>query len=332
MHFWEPDPTLPAERLPLFGELTKAARRAEGRQLVLAIVLVMVAAGFVAGATMTVAEAVLLGYVFVGSAVVRGLTMVRQQRVKPLLGKAFEQAEVRAVVAGRVIGAQLADGRWVRFRASRYAAEVLARRRRLWLLRDGDRAAVLTAEAGLVPARIRDESPGGSREVAPAQPTTTPDAEPLRALRKRREWGEVAAVALLSALYVAAWLIFQQGERLFSPLMVVLGALTVLSTALAVVLCLRPSRAAEWTELELVAEPAIAVTHDRLTVESRAVRPDGTTAAFRLRGVSLAAALDIAASRKLWISGSRAGLPGHAWIGTVRFQDPVGPLPDHDHA
>ncbi|MET7990693.1 hypothetical protein ABZU76_07260 [Amycolatopsis sp. NPDC005232] len=332
MHTWEPDPTVPAERLPLFGDLTSAARRAEGRQLALAIALVVVAAVLVAGGTTAVAEAVLLGYLFVGSAVLRGLAVVRYRRVKPLLGKAFEQAEVRDVVAGREVGVQLADGRWVRFRASRYAAEVLARRRHLWLLRDGDRAAVLAADAGLVPARVRDERPGGSREVVPAQPTTTPDAEPLRALRKRRDWIEAAAVAGLSALYVVAWLTFSQGDRLFSPLTVVLAAITVLSTALAVVVCLRPSRAAEWTELELVAEPTIAFTLGRLNIEGCAVGPDGTAVAFRVPRASLAAALDIAATGKLWITGSRAGLPGHVWTGTVRFQDPVGPRPDHDHA
>ncbi|QYN24317.1 hypothetical protein [Amycolatopsis sp. DSM 110486] len=330
MSSWQPDPALPADQLPLFGDLLRAMHRGAVRQLAYAVALFLVAAVFVVRGDQAVPESVLLAYFFGGNVALKAAAVARQRRIKPLLAGAFERVEVSDVVIGRAVGFALPDGRWVRFRAPRHGAEVLAQRREAWLLHSGNRAAVLVpaTDAGLVPARIGDRPPG--RRARPAEPATTPDAAPLQALRKRREWTDLAGMAVISALYVVAWLTFPATDRLLAPLTAVLGMLTVLSTAIAAVASIRPSRAREWTELEL--EPVITFRRDRLSLQARATRPDGTEVALEVPRVSLAAALDIAATGKLWVTGSRAGLPGQVWTGTVRFQDPVGPLPDHDHA
>ncbi|MEU4669873.1 hypothetical protein AB0F91_18275 [Amycolatopsis sp. NPDC023774] len=334
MNSWFPDPAVPAAQLPFFGSLMGTAPRRFLKRLVAHLVI---AAGLVAliaaDGRVDVADLVLLAY-YVGTVLALGGRTLRYLRLfDRMFATPFETVDAtEKTTAGRRFAVRLPDGRWAQFKLGRYATDLLARCRYLHVLRIGDHVLVLVPGVGYRPARIRDLPLPTALPLA--APVTQPDPRPMRTLRRRRARFTAAWFVGLGALFVWARLSLPRGDQ--STWGTVAGLLVAVAALFAGRAFSRAVRRApvfgEWTELDVTTEPAIIRTGGRFSIEGHALHPDGTTAAFRIPSTSLLTALDIAATRKLWIAGSRAaGLPGHVWIGPVRLHAP-GPLPDHDHA
>ncbi|MFI5615408.1 hypothetical protein [Amycolatopsis sp. NPDC051903] len=277
----------------------------------------------VADGRVDVAETALLTYFFGTTLVLVGRAVATHWRVKPLLGTGFEKVDAgRKTVAGRRVAIRLNDGRWVRFTLRRYAAEPLAQCRFVWLLRGTDRALVLIPGLGFRPARIQDE--GLAQDLPVTAPATEPDPRPRLVLARRNARLSVAWLTGLIALLLWARLSFPPGDR---SLLGTAWGLLVFIAALLLFGALRmafrrPVPIGPWTELELANEPTITHSRGRLSIAGHAVRPDGTQVTFLIPRCSLLAALDVAATRRLWTAGRRAGLPGHVWTGGIRFPAP----------
>ncbi|WIX80569.1 hypothetical protein QRX50_07305 [Amycolatopsis carbonis] len=333
MNSWLPDPAVPAAQLPFFGSVAGTARRRFLKRLVARLAI---AAGLVAliaaDGRVDVADLVLLVY-YVGTVLALGGRTLRYKRLfDRMFATPFETVDAtEKTTAGRRFAVRLADGRWAHFKLGRYATDLLSRCRYLHVLRIGDHAVVLVPGVGWRPGRVRDLPL--STALPLAVPATQPDPRPMRTLRRRRARFTAAWYVGLGALFVWARLSLPRGDQ--SAWGTVAGFLVAVAALFAVRAVRRAVRRApvigEWTQLDVTSEPVITRTRRGFSLDGHALHPDGTTAVFRIPSTSLLTALDIAATRKLWVAGRRAGLPGHVWTGLVRFHAP-GPLPDHDHA
>ncbi|MEV0065957.1 hypothetical protein [Amycolatopsis sp. NPDC050768] len=210
--------------------------------------------------------------------------------------------------AGIGVAARLPDGRWLHFTLSAGSRTQLAGQRRLWLIRNGDRAIVALPGAPAAGfGHLNDEPIAGAAEL------------PVVLLRPVFRNLALSAVAAALAVWTivgvfehrsAGWpavltAALAAGAGAAAPLVAILRGLTVLGIR-------RTLRRDSWTEL-----PA---QNDLVEM------PDGRTARIDWAKAGASTARITAASKTLWIYGHarpgvpRAGTPGFPGSGNVRLK------------
>ncbi|MEV0065956.1 hypothetical protein [Amycolatopsis sp. NPDC050768] len=322
MPSWEPDPTIPAEQLPLFSEALPAARRRVARGLGVAVALVVGAATLIVTGHENTARAVLLAYLFGGFLLLRTGQFIVLQRTKPRYTKPFERVDLMpggVEVAGREIGVRLPDGRWLIRRSSRKQHGIVTAQPRLWVLRQGDRASFLVVGTGMMRGRIKDTPPVGG--TPPPEPAPDAWAEFRRSSLVRRGATLIAVLAVTTALLIWVRLGYPAGDRSFTA--DVLGLAAFCSGFLALVVLLQPfssRRPRKWTELSVEPGSGITIADRRIRVEGRAVRLDGSSAKFVVPRSNLVLALEFASGGSLWTTGSLVRPQFGRRASRIRFQ------------
>ena len=335
---WEPDRAVPAGALPLFGEfMVKFRRRAVG-EAVFAVLLTLggVALFFTGHGLVTPIFVVALFGAYLALGV---YNLAVSLWMKPLLNARFDLIECApdaAFIAGSKIGVRLSDGRWLRTKLPKGMRLQFAGRRRLWLLRLGDRALVTVPGVLLVRSgRIEDEPIPGAQAlpVASVEPTS-PRLDPVLAAH-RRDTARTLVWFAVAVVVVFAWAVWSSLDftrdtpSAVVPAAVVLIGLGVilLQFVFSVFLMLGPVPHDTWTELSVVLDGPIQVNGRGVArFRGRTTLPDGRPITFRGTRVPVSVAANIAATGQLWTAGlprpnksAAVGVPGHAVFGTVRF-------------
>ncbi|WP_409489374.1 hypothetical protein [Amycolatopsis sp. cmx-11-12] len=260
--------------------------------------------------------------VFYGHLTIAGSLPMRRLADKPFrLVSGLEGA----VVAGSRVSVPL-DGRWLVVRLPAPLRAQLAAQRRLWAL---DRFVLLPGV--IVPRRgaIRGAPVKGSRPLA-AEPVS-----PGRLLSlQRRLLGQYylygAGVTLVAGAF-SAWIALDLPERdsflsLNAQILAVLCVLGTLGLAITALVVSRPAPEPRWTELAVVSGPASVNHFGMVMVKGWTVLPDGRQVTVSAGGSDQSLAANIAATGRLWVLGvpvagkaAKAGVPGHAVIGPVKF-------------
>ncbi|MFC3449373.1 hypothetical protein [Amycolatopsis speibonae] len=230
-----------------------------------------------------------------------------------------------AVVAGSRVSVPL-DGRWLVVRLPAPLRAQLAAQRRLWVL-----GPFFLLPGVIAPRRgkFRDAPVKGSVPLT-AEPVT-----PGRMLTLQRRLlasyyllgAGLTLVAAAFSIWIAADFPDRHGSLVAEARVVaalcVLATLGLAITALAVA---RPSPDPGWTELAVVSGPASVNLFGMVTVKGRTVLPDGREVTVRAGGSDPSLAAGIAATGRLWVLGvpragkaAKAGVPGHAVFGPVKF-------------
>ncbi|HEY2057565.1 MAG TPA: hypothetical protein VGH57_04245 [Amycolatopsis sp.] len=344
VHAWEPDPEVPAGALPLFGQfMVKFRRRAAGETVIAALITLDGVAQFFAGRDLVMP--ILLVAIFGAYLGPSVYNLAVSLWMKPLLDARFDLIECApdaAFAAGSKIGVRLSDGRWLRAKLPKGMRLQLAGRRRLWLLRLGDRAVVTVPGVLLVrSARIQDEPISGAQPlpVASVEPTS-PRLDPVLTAHRRdtaRGWTGFV-VAFLALFAWVSW--FSVDFARATPwavipvaIVLLLSGLTTLMMVGSIILMLRPVPHDTWTELRVVLDGPIQFNGRGMArFRGRATLPDGRPITFRGALVPVSVAANIAATGQLWTAGlprprksAPVGVPGHAVFGAVRFGSPHRP-------
>jgi hypothetical protein len=338
VHAWEPDPAVPAGALPVFGEfMVKFRRRAAGETAIAALLTLGGVAQFFAGRDLVMPIFMVATFgAYLGLSV---YNLAISLWMKPLLEARFDLVECApdaAFAAGRKIGVRLSDGRWLRAKLPKGMRLQFAGRRRLWLLRLGDRALVTVPGVLLVrSARIQDEPISGAQAlpVASVEPTS-PRLDPVLTAH-RRDTARVLAGFAVVLLILFAWVgwfsvDFARGTPsavIPAAIVLLLGGLTTLVMAGSIIMLLRPVPHDTWTELRVVLDGPIQVNGRGVArFRGRTTLPDGRPITFRGAWVPVSVAANIAATGQLWTAGlprprksAPVGVPGHAVFGSVRF-------------
>ncbi|MFJ8914518.1 hypothetical protein [Amycolatopsis sp. NPDC102389] len=230
-----------------------------------------------------------------------------------------------ALVAGSRVSVPL-DGRWLVVRFPVPLRTQLAAQRRLWVL---GRFVVLPGV--VVPRRgaFRDNPVKGSVPFA-AEPVS-----PGRILAAQRRllsaYYFLAAVMLLVASAFAFWTAvdYPRWDGVMVKFLSFVGygfAVGAVGLAVVAVVLLRKLPEPRWTELAVVSGPASVNFFGMVTVKGRTVLPDGREVTVQAGGSDPSLAANIAATGRLWVLGvpaagktAKAGVPGHAVFGPVRF-------------
>jgi hypothetical protein len=334
VHAWEPDPAVPAGALPLFGEFMVKVRRRAAWETVIAALVTLGGVSLLFG-DLGIAKPIFAVAVFGAYLALGVYNLAVSLWMKPLLKARFELVECTpdaAFAAGRTIGVRLPDGRWLRTKLPKGMRLQFIGRRRLWLVRLGDRAAVTVPGVLIVrSARIQDEPIPGAQPlpVVSVEPTS-PRLDPVLSAHRRdtaRTLAGFAAVILVLFVW-ATW--FSVDFAIDTPFAAILagvlliGALPIVGSMIRL---RRPLPHDTWTELRVVLDGPIRVSgRGMASFWGHTTLPDGRPIAFRGSWVPVSVVANVAATGQLWTAGlprpskgATVGVPGHAVVGTVRF-------------
>ena len=336
---FELDPAMPSGALPIFGEyLDRVGRGATQQQLAACGFVLLGATQFFTrtGVALPVGMIALFGFfAAVWTRFARGVPATRLKR-EPF--RRVDIAEDGLVVAGRVVGVRLPDGRWLRVRLTESFRLLLARHRRIWLLGTGPKVfAGFAGSVRLRGARVHDRPPSGAVPVPPPTwQSGSPRLDPvLGAHRRSIARGMVRGAAFLLGLAaLATWIRLDYPANEAARTLVVavftgiavLAALAAVGAVLGALRYRRPLAADHWTELRAVPDGPVRLRgHRAAQLSGLTMLADGRVVRFRLWDADPSMAANIAATGRLWIAGAprpgavRAGVPGYPVLGTVHL-------------
>ncbi|UUV28335.1 hypothetical protein NQK81_26420 [Amycolatopsis roodepoortensis] len=324
----EPPEGIPATNMPVLTPLldrntVTAGTMAVATGLLVALGVVLAVSG---GHGIAVPLALLVfmtpSSLFFGYSALAGSSSMRK-----LTGKPFRLVSGLddAVVAGARVSVPL-DGRWLVVRLPIPLRTQLAAQRRLWVL-----GPFVMLPGVVVPRRgaFRDAPVKGS------VPFAFEPVSPGRMLATQRRllsaYYLISVVMLLVMSAFAFWTSADYPKRdsvvvRYSGYFGYGCAAGALGLAVVALVLLRKLPEPRWTELAVVSGPASISFFGMVTVKGRTVLPDGREVTVTAGGSDPSLAANIAATGRLWVLGvpaagktAKAGVPGHAVFGPVRF-------------
>lgn len=260
--------------------------------------------------------------VYFGYSVLAGSSSMRK-----LIGKPFRLVSGLdgAVLAGSRVSVPL-DGRWLVVRLPIPLRTQLAAQRRLWVL-----GPFVMLPGVIVPRRgaFRDAPVKGSvpfafEPVSPGRMLAT-----QRRLLSAYYFVSVAILLVASAFGFWASADYPLRDSIVVKSSGYFGygfAVGAVGLAVVPVVLLRKLPEPRWTELAVVSGPASVNFFGMVTVKGRTVLPDGREVTMQAGGSDQSLAANIAATGRLWVLGvpaagktAKAGVPGHAVFGPVKF-------------
>ncbi|MFE6609755.1 hypothetical protein [Amycolatopsis sp. NPDC057786] len=324
----EPPEGIPAKNMPVLVPLLDRSTATAGTMAVATGLLVALGVVLaVSGGHGIAAPSALLVFMTPSSVYFGYSALAGSSAMRKLTGKPFRLVSGLddAVVAGSRVSVPV-DGRWLVVRLPAPLRTQLAAQRRLWVL-----GPFVVLPGVVVPRRgaFRDAPVKGSvpfafEPVSPGRMLAT-----QRRLLSAYYFFSVVMLLVMSAFGFWTAVDHPRRDGVVVTAAWFLGygcAVSALGLAIVAVVLLRKLPEPRWTELAVVSGPASVNHFGMVTVKGRTVLPGGREVTVTAGGSDPSLAANIAATGRLWVLGvpaagktAKAGVPGHAVFGPVRF-------------
>jgi len=339
----EPHPGIPANQLPGLDQLLARTRR--GKFVYTAVVFGIITGIGVASAPYAgpgLASMLTFGPALMASVSIR--VLVATAGMAEAATRPFTLVDVAPDgmrVAGRAVGLQLPDHRWLTLRTGEPNRLLIAGIRRVWLLGPDARGRAFVLVPGNVrlhTARLRDAPPSDSEPVPPAQRTPLrPNEDPilvghLRATSRRLlvivgVFLLIAATSLWAGFDTAIRSHLRAAGEMTAGFVLAFAMLLIAGQILVAWFKQRKLLPADagWFELRVSLSAPFSTTGAGITVlTGYATLPDNSVHSFRTAKIDAALAANIAVTGQLWAIGPfrrgkpiAIGLPGYPLFGQV---------------